>query len=326
MDFLQQLFRRYLKRQSNQQEQELVNRWYDATGKFPHPAWMRRKHLEKKQQETWERMVANLGLQEVAMARTTPGLSVKMIVRFAAAAIVIGLGVWGMLQWLSSSATKKKDLYAETLVYNTGTGKRLYLRLEDGTEVWLNHASVLRVSKHVQQNKLREVWLQEGEAYFKVAKDPHRPFIVHVDSLHTQVLGTSFNIRAYRQLPQLQVAVAEGKVQVAIADKVLDTLTRNRQLTYARHTGGFITIDKEVVTENGWWNNRFVLDKADFEELALRITLKYGIAISSNNKRILQTAFTANFQQSASLEEVLQTLCTLYSTHYSIKNNIVTIH
>lgn len=327
MNFLQQIFRRYQQKQSDDQERELVDRWYDATGGENRPAWMDKKHVQDAKKQTWQKMKANLGLEQ-APASIEPAPLIRRIRplwRYAVAAMVIGLGVWSLLHWLTP-VQQVRPSYGQLETYTAEQGVRKHLQLPDGTEVWLNNGSALRVRKAAPGDSSREVWLTEGEAYFQVAKDQHKPFIVHVDSLQTRVLGTAFNICAYRALPQLTVVVTEGKVQIGNTQRVLDTLTSNMQLTYQATTGEFTTIQKNVASQNGWWNNRFVLDKASFNELALRLKLRYNITLTSNNRRIQETAFTANFPQAASLENVLETLCTLYSTHYSRKENTIIVY
>lgn len=324
MKFLQQIFRRYLQNQSPVQEQELVNRWYEATGNTSRPSWMDDDHLKKTKEETWQKISPRLGL--TLSPQLTVGHTIKWrsLVRYATAALVIGAGAWGMLKWLMPAQSGKMPLQAVMELYSTAQGARQHVQLPDGTEIWLNNASSLQVRKPAAGDSTREVWLNEGEAYFKVAKNPHKPFIVHVDALQTRVLGTAFNITAYRQLANLQVGVTEGKVQVSTGTKILDTLTRNRQLSYQPGNDRYSTFPKNMSPSNGWWAHRFVLENATFNELALRMKLRYKVTITSSNQRILATAFTANFPEQVPLENILAALCTLYSTHYSVnKNNVI---
>lgn len=326
MNFFQQIFRRYQQHQSDEQEAELVNRWYDGIGNTRRPAWMNKKHIRETKADTWKKMVTGLGLEQSAEWNApAPGVNrLWLVIRYSAAAMLIGLSLWGALQWLMP--LQPANLLVEVDTYSTGRGVRKHLQLSDGTGVWLNNGSVLSVRKMTVKDHIREVWLTEGEAYFEVAKDPAKPFIIHVDSLQTRVLGTAFNIRAYRELRQVQIAVTAGKVQVGHSGSVLDTLTPNMQLVYQPANGSFTTTEKNVLSQNSWWNNRFVLDNAAFDELALRMKLQYNIIVISNNPRIQQSAFTANFPLNASKESVLETLCTLYSTRYTIKKDTIIIH
>ncbi|HEV7383880.1 MAG TPA: FecR domain-containing protein [Phenylobacterium sp.] len=96
--------------------------------------------------------------------------------------------------------------------YQTEIGARETVPLADGTKVELNTQTSLRAAVTA---KSREVWLDRGEAYFEVAHDPSRPFVVHAGAKTVTVLGTKFSVR--RNGDQVEVAVVEGKVRVADA-------------------------------------------------------------------------------------------------------------
>lgn len=105
-------------------------------------------------------------------------------------------------------------LYPErTLTSQTAVGEIRKLTLDDGTEIWLNAASRLTYPARFSKNR-REISL-EGEAYFDVAHEENRPFIVHTDRVTTRVLGTRFNISAYREEDNITVSVVQGKVGVS---------------------------------------------------------------------------------------------------------------
>ncbi|GAO42578.1 FecR family protein [Flavihumibacter petaseus] len=91
------------------------------------------------------------------------------------------------------------------------TGKDYHLVLSDGTEVWLNAASNLHFPTAFNEVN-REVAL-EGEAFFKVTKNPQHPFLVKTNGMTVQVLGTSFNVKAYPQ-EKIQTSLVEGSVAI----------------------------------------------------------------------------------------------------------------
>lgn len=327
MKFFQQLFRRYQQNESSQQERGLVDQLYDSADKVSRPEWMTDDEILHAKEVTWQKMSVRLGLASphIIPAKHNRKISIRVISKYAAAALIIGAGVWGMMRWMDTTSSKQAIPVAYT-DFKTAPGMRKHLFLPDGTEVWLNNGSSLKVRNISSADTAREVWLSEGEAYFQVTRDPQKPFIVHVDSLQTRVLGTAFSIRAYRALSTLQIAVTEGRVQVGKNRTVWDTLTRNMQLDYVPSKDEFTISSNELSAQSSWWNDRFVLNAAGFAELALRLKLKYGVLLISNNKRIQQTAFSANFPADASLENVLQTLCALYNTQYTVNGKTVSIH
>ena len=162
--------------------------------------------IEKEKNRFWNR-VDGTGI-------TIPVKSIGQFWKIAAAAIIIigaGFAIWRYT----------REVEFAYIVLQTGKGERDSVVLADGSRVVLNGRSRLRYAT-VMKGETREVWLEEGEAFFEVAKNPQRPFIVHADSANVQVLGTSFDVRITTQ--QIAVAVATGKVNFSplhIADKAL---------------------------------------------------------------------------------------------------------
>jgi transmembrane sensor len=95
----------------------------------------------------------------------------------------------------------------------TGSGERKLLTLSDGTKIWLSPSSALEYPDQLTGN-LREVKL-EGEAFFEVAKDKRHPFVIHSGRMDTRVVGTSFDIRAFRSQANYTVTVVTGIVKVS---------------------------------------------------------------------------------------------------------------
>jgi transmembrane sensor len=96
----------------------------------------------------------------------------------------------------------------------TREGERKIITLSDGTKIWLSPSSTLEYPDQLTGN-YREVKL-EGEAFFEVAKDKKHPFIIHSGKINTQVVGTSFMIRAYKGQSKSAVTVVTGIVKVSV--------------------------------------------------------------------------------------------------------------
>src|SRR5690606_37889089 len=92
------------------------------------------------------------------------------------------------------------------------------LFLADGTKVWLNAASRISYGKNFGNGALRDVYL-DGEAFFDVAHDPDKPFIVHTSSIQIKVLGTSFNVRSYAEDNTIETTLVQGKVRIEHPDQ-----------------------------------------------------------------------------------------------------------
>ncbi len=136
-----------------------------------------------------------------AAAQTRPTVTLRMgAVRFAIAASVallaIGAGIW--LEFFRAAT------------YSTGVGEQRTVLLKDGSTVELNALSTVRVR---MAKSLREIELVQGQALFKVAKDPSRPFIVESGTTRVRAVGTQFDV--YRRLSGTTITVLEGEVSVA---------------------------------------------------------------------------------------------------------------
>jgi transmembrane sensor len=121
----------------------------------------------------------------------------------ASLAAVVGLG------WFMSPAGGPRPVALATIGYDTSVGGRRLVGLTDGSRMELNTASSVRTAVGPER---REVWLDRGEAYFEIAHDKSRPFVVHAGSREVTVLGTKFSVR--RDGDKVTVSVLEGRVRV----------------------------------------------------------------------------------------------------------------
>lgn len=118
----------------------------------------------------------------------------------------IGLAATLALVLLAASVI----MWPRPALYATDTGQRQLVSLKDGSRVELNTATRMRASISPED---REAWLDRGEAYFEVAHDPSRPFVVHMGDKTVTVLGTRFSVR--RDGDEVRVVVAEGRVRLS---------------------------------------------------------------------------------------------------------------
>lgn len=196
--------------------------------------------------------------------------------------------------------------------------------LADGSVIFLNRGTTISLRQGKFNAHVREIWLDEGEAFFEVKKETNRPFIVHTpNGISTQVLGTSFNISAYAQLEEQVITVNTGRVQVYDEKDNKIILDPNYKISVKQSDKEFISDKTDAARISAWRSGIIVLDRATIKEVAFRlkqtfnIDLIYSHAINENEKIV--TSFTSDTPQ----EEVLTTICKLYNVHYKIDNNRV---
>jgi ferric-dicitrate binding protein FerR (iron transport regulator) len=197
------------------------------------------------------------------------------------------------------------------------TGKQ-YIRLPDGSTVFLNEKSELSYNYSTSPGQdLREVYLT-GEGYFDILHDTSRPFLVHIGDLTVKVLGTAFNVKAYSGDNEVQVAVTRGKVQVSKDDKTYGIITPDEQIVINTVTDEYAhtMVDAESVTS--WKNNYLVIDNLDLDDAMQLVANKYNVSIEINDKSLRKQRITATFLNDEDLDHVLMVVCEVINARYFV--------
>ena len=197
----------------------------------------------------------------------------------AVVVVVASLGVAAyLMQFLALPAGEASR--SEVVARTSTPGEKLELELPDGSRVWLNAASSLRY-RVADFDSVRSVELS-GEAYFDVAKDPTRTFVVTSGALRTVALGTAFNVRAYHEQATCQVTLVEGTVRVEGPEGPSEVLKPGTALSYDQRSGEATTYKvSSVEGAVGWKNGLLVFDGDSFQEFILKTERWYGVAIET---------------------------------------------
>lgn len=213
-------------------------------------------------------------------------------------------------------------------VLNVPYGKQIAVQLSDGTHIHLNAGSTLRYPTGFANHERRSVALS-GEAYFDVAKDPARPFVVNVNTLDVAVLGTRFNVSAYPEDPSNDVVLVEGAVSLRYN---MDTARRTPGTVLApgskgifdKNTGGITVKPVSANLYIAWVTGELVFRNMAFDNILKKLARHYNVSITNNNSALGKEEFNASFGN-APIEKVLQNLKTAYGIDYEITNNKVYI-
>lgn len=234
--------------------------------------------------------------------------------------VLLGLGNYYLkfLHHKPESSISKNIKYIEKKV---GKGHKLTTYLEDGSKVKINAESKLKIPQHFAADK-REVYL-EGEAFFEVARDTTRAFIIHTGHYRTTVLGTSFNIKAYPGEEIIKVAVATGKVMVEdslTADNV--ELASNQMAVCQQRRIEKTTFD--ISEELGWKEDILIFKNADIKVLARELERWYGVKVELQNTRNIEKLFTGRFHNE-NLESILKGMGFALNFTYEIQSDTIRI-
>lgn len=209
---------------------------------------------------------------------------------------------------------------------STLKGERTIISLEDGTKVWLNVASRIRYPETFEGNIIREVFL-DGEAFFEVARDTAKPFIVRTQEIQIKVLGTSFNVKSYDKEDKIQTTLVEGKVRIQSMDeqpKVV-TLAPNQMATYHKESKKMVLNNKtDMDALAGWKEGRLIFDNKPLEEIVIALERWYDVEIEVEDQKSLKCHFSAKIEN-LSLTEVLELFKASDGIDYTIDGSEVTI-
>lgn len=217
----------------------------------------------------------------------------------------------------------------EQVEKRTQKGQKLEITFTDGTRVKLNADSRL-IYAHPFAEDMREVYL-EGEAFFDVAPNPDRPFIVHTGNLFTKVLGTSFNIRTYPEEDAIKVSVVSGSVMVESKTEAKDQeanqpilLKPSEMVTYDKKK--FTTEVAPIDIENiiAWNNDILIFNNARFSEVVDQLERWYGVEFEIERKAPIKKGFSGTFENQ-SLEYVLEGISYTSDFEYELQGNTVII-
>lgn len=167
----------------------------------------------------------------------------------------------------------KVAVHSNTL--STSNGETYGLRLPDGSLIWLNAGSSLHYPSSFASLKERRVRLQ-GEAYFEVAKDKTRPFIVQTATQEVEVLGTHFNVNSYQDEPVEKTTLIEGSVKVKSGNRIQKILP-GEQVVNSGTELRVVKVNTAHVTD--WKSGEFNLDEVDFRVAMRKIARWYDIEL-----------------------------------------------
>lgn len=198
----------------------------------------------------------------------------------------------------------------QELVYTTLVVPKRHLHditLEDGSRIWLNSDSRLKFPVVFGSGE-RRVEL-EGEAYFEIAQDSLRPFIVEAEGQTATVLGTKFNISAYGESGSVVTALVEGLLCVATTDgSGMVVLTPGQQSNVDRLSGTLTHGQADLGGALAWKNGLINIDKMNLDEALRVVARRYDVEFDFSDPQLRDIRFRGTIPAYRSVEEVLDAI------------------
>lgn len=303
-------------------EKELLDKWYHdepVTDAY----WTADETEEGAEQRIFAGIRRRMYLTPVPLA---PKSRKKYILWSLTAAAAL-LFAFSMLAVFFFNPPKKAKMVAgihknNSQVFDKTADYTRHLILPDGSTAIVRANSKLDYPGNFAGNS-REVILV-GEAYFDIAHDPKRPFIIHTGEIKTTVLGTAFNINAPTDTKKITISVTSGKVKVEQKEKLLAILDPNQQVTFNTSKADVEkrSVDAFAVISD-WTKQEMAFEDVPFEAAMQLLSRRYGVDIDFKNPALKSCNIKAYFNGTEPLEKVLDVLCIISNASYSIGPNRV---
>lgn len=226
----------------------------------------------------------------------------KWGLRVAAILIMaLGIGLWWANQQTANSS--------QQIAITTGDNEQKNITLSDGTQVWLNENSSFSYPESFDADQ-RLVALT-GEAFFDVARNPAKPFIIDNGASEVQVLGTSFNVNAYPESENTEVLVVSGKV--AFGDKAEKSagkqviLEANQKGIFKKNTQQWVKETNIDRNELAWHTGQLFFEETPLRKVIRTLEKYYGIHFNLQNGALKNCRLTTQFDNDP-LDVVMETL------------------
>jgi len=179
---------------------------------------------------------------------------------------------------LSVALNQSTNLLKDIPVFNqlrVPYGKRAFLKLSDGTSLWVNTGTTVIYPTKFAKDK-REIYV-EGEVFAEVFHDSSHPFIIKTEKLDVQVLGTVFNISAYKEDKQTNVVLVSGSVNVKPKNGKATVIKPNQLFANTEQASTLREVDVENYTS--WHDGNYIFHNEPIENVLLRLSRYYNVTM-----------------------------------------------
>lgn len=320
---------KFLNGACTQQEEEQIKKWLDQHGsdekvnEIFRDTWdniqkaPKVPQLDKILQKVHQKIDPDKGRKIRSINNNFIGIAASLILFAALAFMFFDFG--------KSTPDQPQQELATVFKRETKAGEKLKLRLPDQTYVIVNSNSSIEFdSDYGKENRFIKI---QGEAYFDVAPNKEKPFIVDSGELHTTALGTEFNV--FSRNGKEEIALTEGKVKVEVEDSLAtsilsETLDPGEKATFKENDSKITNSDFDPSILTAWKEGRIQFKRKRLKEIFSDLQNWYGVEfqvpLNLNTNRKVSGEFN-----NESLENILEGLSFSMGFTYSIQDNDVNI-
>jgi len=226
---------------------------------------------------------------------------IKEVLKYTA---IISVAFFAGILLKSNEPTNKGNRFSEiTVPY----GQMSQLTLSDGTKIWLNSGTTLQFPERYAENS-RSVFI-EGEAYFEVAKIPGTTFMVNSADIKVEVLGTSFNLCAYKEDNSSSVTLIEGKIEIQDSSgKIIKHLNPGQMVIKNKNETNLEVEDVETGFYAAWREGEIYFDDEPLDQIAVKVERWFNVEITFADENLKSHRFTGTILKNKPVDQIMQAL------------------
>lgn len=233
--------------------------------------------------------------------------------------LLVGVGLATYIYGVRSATPDRHGEVAEMVVDN---GQKARMVLPDGTKVWLNSGS--RLTYNADYNVAERIVKLNGEAYFEVAKNAAKRFVVSCNGVNVEALGTIFNVKGYHGDSTVTASLVEGKVKVSDKSASL-ILMPNQQVSYNHRTHAFLKQQIDDVRNVDFRRgDNLYFRSVTLAELAKTLERQYGVKVVFKSNSLRSVTFAGSLSNNG-LDSVLHVIAATYPLNYERQGNTVVL-
>ena len=219
-----------------------------------------------------------------------------------------------------SEKINSKNIKTEYLTVVVPKGRRTIVKLNDGTTIWVNSDTKVVYPKTFN-NEYREIMI-EGEAYINVAKNEIKPFIVHTQSFDVRVLGTEFNISAYKNDPAKSVVLVKGSVEITTESLSKGVLIPHQG--FFTENDSFYIKNVDIYPYVCWKDGVMQLNGESLDVIMKKLSRYYGVDIQTN-KRFALEKYKGKIDLKDPIETILNNISLSTPISYTKEGDVIYI-
>lgn len=326
------LLNKYLNGECSEEEQQIVEQWYELLEEVPDSKW----NISDLEEKLWQKIKGQTFEEEAEVISLSFWQNNRFKIGIAASILfMLGAFVWLFTEKTAFSAaiSTQQNTPKGMLEIQNFSNQAKKITLEDGSQVTLQPKSKLSYPEHFNADK-REVYLT-GEAFFEVEKNPQKPFFVYSGKVTTKVLGTSFYVKNLDGIKKIEVEVVSGRVSVYEKEESDGkqgngvVLLPNHKATFFAESNLFVTniVANPIIQTTKIQDTKvfFEFDDTPMSEVLKKLREAYGLEIIVENESMNNCILTADITKQP-LYTKLDIICAAVGATYEVKGTTILIN